>query len=234
MKEISLAATPRSTVGSGAARRMRRAGSIPGVVYGPERAPLPVTIDERALRAATKAAGGTSTIINLDVDGTTSKVVLREIQRDPITSHIVHLDFHAISMKKPLHISIPIHFVGLARGVKTEGGIMQTTLRELEISCLPSDIPEDVKVDVSDLGIGDSIHVRDLSIPNAQILVDSHRTVVVISAPTIMKVEAPVAAEAVAAEAAPAEGEAAEAEKAEAEPKKAEKKEEKKKDEKKK
>ena len=167
MKEVALKASPRTSVGKGSARRTRRDGSSPAVVYGPEIEPLPIAVEERAFRAAVKTAAGGSTIISLDVDGKRNKVVVREIQRDPVTDKITHLDFHAISMTKPLHISIPIHLVGTARGVKTDGGIMQTTMRELEISCLPSDIPEYVEVDVTDLGIGDSIHVRDMEIPKA-------------------------------------------------------------------
>lgn len=230
MKEIALAASPRTSVGKGSARRTRRAGSIPAVVYGPEIESLPIAVEERAFRTAMKSAGGGSAIFNLEVDGKRNKVIIRELQRDPVTSKITHIDFHAISMTKPLHLSIPVHCVGTARGVKTEGGIMQTTMRELEISCLPSDIPEYVEVDVTDLGIGDSVHVRDLSITKAQILSEERRTVVVISAPTVMKVEAPVEEEAVAeeeAEAAPAEAEAEE-EQPKAEEKKGEKKEEKK------
>ncbi len=224
MKEVSLVASPREAVGKGAARRVRARGYIPAVVYGPEIEPLPIAVDERAFRAAFKSAGG-SAIYNLEVNGKVSKVIVREAQRDPITDRITHLDFHAISMKKPLHLSIPIRFVGTPRGVKTEGGIMQTVLRELEISCLPSDIPEYIEVDVTDLGIGDSVHVRDLSVPKAEILSEPQRTVVVIGAPTVIKVEAPAAAAEEAVET--AEAEAAEGEKPETEEKAEEQKEKK-------
>ena len=172
-----------------------------------------------------KSAHGSS-IFNLEVNNDSNKVIVRNIQRDPVTNRIIHLDFHAVSMKKPINLSIPIRFVGTARGVKTDGGIMQTTLRELEISCLPSDIPDKIEIDVTDLGIGDSIHVRDLTVPNAQVLSEARRTVVVISAPTVMKAEV-VSEEAAAAEEAveAAEGEAPAEAEAEAEEK--EKKEEK-------
>lgn len=218
MKEVSLAASPRTTHGKGPARRGRKEGNIPGVVYGPEVKPIPIELTEGAFRAAIKEAAGTSAIFNLEVDGKVNKVVIRDIQRDPLTSHVLHVDFHAISMNKPLHLSIPIRLTGTARGVKTDGGILQTTLRELEISCLPADIPEHVDVDVSDLGIGDSIHVRDLNVPNAKILDESQRTVVVVAAPTVVKVETPAEEAAELAEgeeaAEVAEGEEAEAGKA--------------------
>ncbi|UCG62986.1 MAG: 50S ribosomal protein L25/general stress protein Ctc [Candidatus Zixiibacteriota bacterium] len=238
MREVSLAASSRATFGKGPARRSRKEGNIPAVVYGPEISPLPIVLSEKAFRAAVKEASGTSAIINLEVDGKASKVIIRDIQRDPVTSHVVHVDFHAIRMDKALHLSIPVRFVGVARGVKTDGGILQTTMREVDISCLPSDIPEHIDVDVSDLGIGDAIHVRDLSVPNAKILDEPQRTVVVVAAPTVVKVETPEeeAAEELAegeeaAEAAP-EGEAAEGAKPEEkkEDKKEDKKEEKKKE----
>lgn len=207
MREVSLAATAREGLGKGPARRSRRAGNIPGVLYGPEVSPLTIELSEKAFRAAVKEASGTSAIFNLDVDGNTSKVIIRDIQRDPVTSHVVHIDFHAIRMDKELHLSIPMRFVGIARGVKTDGGILQTTMRELEIACLPTDIPEHIDIDVTELGIGDSIHIRDLNVPNARILDEPQRTVVVVAAPTVVKLE-PTAEELAAAEAAEAaEGE---------------------------
>jgi len=230
MKEIPLTVERRTAHGKGAARQNRRDGLIPGVLYGPEIDPVSVAVNERTFRAAMKEAHGTS-ILNIQMDGKETKAVLRELQRDPVTNRVLHVDFHAIAMNRPIHIRIPIHCVGLAKGVKVEGGIMQQTMRELDISCLPANIPDAVQVDVSELGIGESIHVKDLSLPNVDILVEGKQTVVVISAPTVIKsaaaegaaVEGAVAAEGAApaegTEAAPAEGEGE---------KKAEKKDEKK------
>jgi len=217
MREIPLAATLRTGIGKGTARQARLAGQIPGVVYGPEITPTPVSVDEHAFRMAMKLATRSS-ILNLQVDGKESKVLVREIQRHPVTSKVTHIDFHAISMTKPIHVSIPIHFVGTPVGVKVDGGIMQATMREMEISCLPVDIPERFEVDVSELGIGDAIHVGALQIPNATILGSSERTVVVISAPTIIKAavaEVPAEGEAAAAPAEGEEGATEEAEKGE-------------------
>lgn len=205
MKEINITANSRQTGGKGFARRVRVTGNIPAIVYGPEKQPTPIAVNEKDLRGALKTAGGVhGSIFTLNVDGQQSKVIVREIQRDPLTSRMVHIDFHAISMNKPINIEIPIRFTGLAKGVKSEGGIMQVLMRDIEISCLPVNIPEQFEVDVTELGIGDSIHVRDISIPNVQILAEPSNVMVVISAPTIIK------AEATAAEAVPAEGEAAE------------------------
>ncbi|PWB67919.1 hypothetical protein C3F09_12595 [candidate division GN15 bacterium] len=205
MKEISITANTRETGGKGPARRVRGTGNIPAVVYGPETQPTAIAVSEKELRGALKTAGGVhGSIFTLNLNGQQSKVIVREIQRDPLTSRMTHIDFHAISMNRPINIEIPIRFTGLAKGVKSEGGIMQVVMRDIEISCLPVNIPEHFEVDVTELGIGDSIHVRNLSIPNVQILADPSNVVVVISAPTIIKTET------VAAEAAPAEGEAAE------------------------
>ncbi|MEW5796102.1 MAG: 50S ribosomal protein L25 [Candidatus Zixiibacteriota bacterium] len=220
MREIPVSLQRRSGVGKGVARQARMAGKIPGVVYGPETDPMPVVVEERAFRAAMRHATKSS-ILNLNLDGRETKAVVRELQRDPVTNRVLHVDFHAISMNKPIHVAIPIHFVGTPVGVKVDGGIMQTTMREIEISCLPTAIPEHLQIDVSELHIGDSVHVKNIQVPGATILSDQQRTIVVISAPTIIKAEE-VAAEAVAAEgeaaegaptegaeAAPAEGEAA-------------------------
>lgn len=206
MKEISIAANSRQTIGKGPARQARLEGKIPAVVYGPETTPLSVYVAEREFRAAMKAAAGSSSIFTLNIDGKPNKVLVREIQRDPVSSRMLHVDFHAISMTKPINLSIPVHIIGVSKGVKSEGGIQNLVLRELEISCLPTNIPDYVSVDVTELGIGDSIHVRDLSIPNVTVLEDKDSTVVTISAPTVIKVETPSAeaAEAAAAEAAAA------------------------------
>jgi large subunit ribosomal protein L25 len=203
MREIPITLQRRLNTGKGVARQARAAGQIPGVVYGPETKPISVTVEERAFRSAMRNATKSS-ILNLQLEGKETKAVMRELQRDPVSNRVLHVDFHAISMNKPIHVAIPIHFVGTPIGVKVDGGIMQTTMREIEISCLPTAIPEHLQIDVSELHIGDSIHVRNIEVPGATILVDQQRTIVVISAPTIIK------AEEVAAEAAVAEGEAAE------------------------
>jgi large subunit ribosomal protein L25 len=209
MKEITLEAIVRTESGKGSARRTRRDGRIPAITYGPEMDPTSMAIDDRQFRAAMRAGSSGSTIFNLNIDGTARKVILREIQRDPVTSDIIHLDFQAISMNKPIHVSIPVQYIGTPEGVKTDGGIMQITMREVEISVLPAHLPESIKVDVSALRIGESIHISDISVPEATIIAEGQRTMVVISAPTVVK-SATAGAEGeeteAGAEAAPAEG----------------------------
>lgn len=186
MKEIAIAATRRNESGKGSARRTRMAGEIPGIVYGPETDPISVAVNQHDFSAAMKKADA-ATILNLTFDGQERKVIVRDMQRDPLTSRVIHLDFHAISMDKPINVSIPIKFVGTPVGVKTDGGIMQATMRELDIYCLPINIPDDFEIDVSELGIGESIHVSELEIPNVEIASEARRTVVTIAAPTVIK-----------------------------------------------
>ncbi len=214
MKEVALTVVPREGKGKGPARQTRMVGFIPGVIYGPETNPESIKVDNRAFNAAWKTAGGGSVIFSLDKGGKKTKVLIRELQRDPVTSNVIHVDFHAISMTKPIHLSIPIFLVGIPVGVKTEGGILQATMREIEISCLPTDIPEHVEINVENLHIGDSLHIRDFSIPKVKILEEPDTTIAVVSAPTVLKTVEEEAAEALAAaEAAAAvpgaEGEAA-------------------------
>lgn len=187
MREVTLAAVSREAGTKGMARRCRMNGNIPAVVYGPEIKPFPVAVDRKVFRLAIKTAGGTNSIFDLDVDGNHSSIVIRDIQVDPVTSMIVHLDFHAISMTKPIQVSIPVKFIGTPRGVKTDGGIMQTIIRDLDISCLPADLPESVEISVEELGIGESLHVSDLVIENVTIRTEARRTVVTIAAPTVIK-----------------------------------------------
>lgn len=225
IREVELNAELRTGVGKGPARQARMAGNIPGVVYGPEIEPIPIFIPAKAFRAAVIKSGGQrgtgSTIFSLKVGDKTNKVLIRDLQRDPVTSTIIHIDFHAIAMNKPIHISVPINLIGIPVGVKVDGGIMQTTLRELEISCLPANIPQNIELDVSELSIGESVHVSDLEVENVKILTEQQRTIVVISAPTVLKSatedEAEEGEEGVevaegAEGAAPAEGDAAKAE----------------------
>jgi len=214
MKEVTLSVVPREGKGKGPARQTRMVGFIPGVIYGPQTKPESIKVDNRAFNAAWKTAGGGSVIFSLEKGGKKTKVLIRELQRDPVTSNVIHVDFHAISMTKPIHLSIPVRLVGTPVGVKTEGGILQATMREIEISCLPTDIPEQVEINVENLHIGDSLHVRDLSIPKVKILEEPDTTLAVVSAPTVLKtVEEEAAEAAAAAEAAGvvpgAEGEAA-------------------------
>ncbi len=216
MKEIKLAAETRQSIGKENARKVRRTGMIPGILYGPEIKPLPLALKLSDLNGLIRHEGRTNMLLDLDLanDKKSRKVIIRELQRDPVTGAFKHVDFYQVSMKKKLHLSVNVYLTGTPAGVKSAGGILEHVTRDIEIACLPSDIPEKVEIDVSALEIGDSVHVGNLKIPNVDVLTDAHQTIATLVPPTIIKVEAaPVAAEAVeGAEALPAEGEEAQTE----------------------
>ena len=208
MKEVNLTVGRRDGTGRGTGRRLRQAGEIPGIVYGPETKPIPVKVEYQKLYR-TMHGIPLNTIINLDIEGESGvsrKVLIREIQKDPVTGSLLHLDFHHIPLDKPIALTVPIKTVGIPIGVKNFGGIVEHIRREIDISCLPTDIPGEIEVDISELNIGASLHVSDLKLENVTILTNPTRTLVTVVAPTVVKSEAEAAAEAAA------EGEAVEGE----------------------
>ena len=201
MAENALSVEVRERAGKGVARKLRAAGRIPGVLYGKKIASLPISLDPRALtKLLSSSDAGMNTLINLggakEFDG---KVVLvRELQRDPLYGHPLHADLFEVDLQHSLEVSVPIHLEGRPKGVEFSGGILDQALRELELSCLPTAIPREIRVDVSELDIGDSLHVRDLPLPEGVTLLSSaDLSVVSIVAPSVE--EEPVA-EAEAAE----------------------------------
>jgi len=210
MQEITITAKKRESAGKGVARKLRASGRIPGVFYGKGREPIPIDLDATQFEQILRHLESESIIVNLDIDGNASKALLREVQYGPIRDKLLHADFYQVAMDQEINISVPIHFEGVSTGVKNDGCIMQTVMRELEISCLPDRIPQSVDIDVSEMAIGDSVHVRDLDLKGIKVISDHNRTIVTIIPPTVIKVAEPVAAaeEEVEAEAEAAEGEA--------------------------
>lgn len=200
MKEIELRAKPREESGKEYAKKLRRNGFVPAVLYGPETKTLALKVETKSFLSLLRGGLGENVIITLLLDDkkdSQRKVLVREVQRDPVTGAILHLDFHQISLTKKLTIQVPIHLVGTPVGVD-DGGILQHALRDLEIECLPTAIPEKIEVDVSHLKIGDSVHVGDIKVENAEILSDSKSSIVSVVPPTVFKepeVAAPVAEE---------------------------------------
>jgi large subunit ribosomal protein L25 len=203
---VQLNAAPRSTKGKGASRAMRRGGQVPAVIYGRGREPSPLLLDGVELGRLLERIVPESTIVELTVDGTTVKTLIREVQRHPVRPGIVHVDFYEIRAGEKIRLEVPIHCVGIADGVRNQGGTLDQVIRTVEIEVLLADIPERVELDVTALTIGKSLHISDLHIPNAEILMDSALTVATVVAPRVEEVAAPAAA---AAEGVPAEGEAA-------------------------
>ncbi|MBC5825226.1 MAG: 50S ribosomal protein L25 [Candidatus Eremiobacteraeota bacterium] len=193
MEQVTLAARARTGIGSRTVKKMRQAGKVPGVVYGREFGDaMPIEIDGRELRAALHGHGLHS-IINLSLDGRPSTPVLvHDHQVDILTKHLIHVDLHAVSLDEEIESSVQLVPVGTAPGVK-EGGILDFVLREVEVACLPGNIPERIEVNVGELQIGGSIHVRDLTVPEGVRIVDSGGEMVVSLLPPSKVEEAPVA-----------------------------------------
>lgn len=187
MAVIALSGTPRERLGKGGARTARREGKIPAVLYGHGETPVPVSIVARDLDLALREHKGGNPIVHLAVSGGEYTALIRDVQYDPMTHHILHLDFQHISLTETIEVKVNVHLTGIPTGVKDGGGILETILREIEVRCLPTAIPASIDVDVSALNIGDSIHVRDLSVPNVTILADADSTVATVVPPTVME-----------------------------------------------
>ena len=159
----AVVATPREgKFNKNAARRVRAAGKIPAVVYGAGQASVAVTVDPRIITKILHSDSGHNTIFDLDVAGAQVKAMVVDWQHDPVKGALLHIDLKRIAMDKAIQVSVPIQLIGVPLGVKTQGGILEHVLREVEVECLPSDIPGHLDVDVSALEINGSVHVSDL------------------------------------------------------------------------
>jgi len=199
---VSLSASPRTATGKGAARQARFGGQVPAVIYGQGRDSQPVAVEAKALEKALSGIVPESTIIELALDGKKLKALIREIQRHPIRPDIIHVDFYEIHAESKVKLKVPVTLVGTPDGVRNGGGVLDQVTREVEIEVLPENIPDRVELDVSALKIGDSLHVRDLAIPNAEILTHDDLTIAVVVPPRAEEVATP-APEAVAETAEP-------------------------------
>jgi large subunit ribosomal protein L25 len=187
MDERSLVAQLRTEKGKEKARNLRRQGLIPAVVYGQREETIPVTLNPQELFKVMHEGAGERTLINLTIEGledgpVTKTVILKEKQIEPLKRTLLHVDLYTITMDEEIHVSIPVHIVGKAQGVEL-GGVMEQVLREIEIECLPGDIPPRIDIDVSSLDIGDSIHVSDITLEKAKILIDPGQTIVTVVPP---------------------------------------------------
>jgi large subunit ribosomal protein L25 len=188
---VSLSATAREKTGKGAARQARLQKQIPAVIYGHGRATQSLSVDALALEKALSGVEPASTLIDLTVDGKTSRALIREIQRHPIRPDIIHVDFYEIKADEKVTLKVPVHLVGAPDGVRNAGGVLDQVTREVEIEVLPEHIPDRVELDVSALKIGDSLHTRDLTIANAVILTGADLTIATVVPPRAEEVAAP-------------------------------------------
>jgi large subunit ribosomal protein L25 len=194
MAEIVVNARNRADRGKNAARRLRREGMIPAVVYGGKGDAMAVSVDPKALNKVLRSEAGRNAILKLDIaeKGATS-AILKSWQVDPIKENFLHADFYRIAMDVAIRVTVPVAVKGEARGVKVDAGILELVLREIEVECLPGDIPERIEVDVSDLGINDALRVSDVPV-TAKVKVLEAPDQVVVHVVSVKEEVAPAAA----------------------------------------
>jgi large subunit ribosomal protein L25 len=180
---ISLVAEPRTTTGKGAARQARFQRKVPAIVYGHGRPSQPLMVDGQALEQALAGVEPASTLIELTIEGQKRNALIREIQRHPLRPDIIHVDFYEIRAEEKVTLKVPVHLVGTADGVRNGGGVLDQVMREVEIEVLPQHIPDRVELDVTALMIGNSLHVRDLAIPHAEIMTQEDLTICTVVPP---------------------------------------------------
>lgn len=212
----TIEAEPRERVGKGAARAARRAGRVPGVIYGDNARPIAISLEARGLKQQIDRPGFLNTVTQLIVDGETHRVLPREVQLHPVTDAPLHVDFQRVSASTRLSIAIPVGFIneeecpGLRRG-----GVLNVVRHEVALICTADTIPREIEIDLTGLDIGDSVHISDVSLPEgvSPAIADRDFTIATVAAPTVM----PVEEEEVAEEEEEVEGEEAEAAAAEGE-----------------
>lgn len=222
MERVSLEAKRRDGTGTSKVRKLRLQGLVPAVVYGRGREPVPVTVDGRSLRASLHTHAGVNVLIDLSIANgsrSTETVMVREVQRGMFRREIIHVDFHTIDLTETLEAHVRLVFTGQAKGVVDDGGVLEIHLREVVVECLPAQIPESIEIDISALGVGDSLHASDIKMPAEVTMVTSaEEAIATVVMPKEIEEVAPAAAavpeaaaEAAAPEAAaPAEGKPAE------------------------
>lgn len=191
--QLELMAQRRSTVGTRSTKRLREEGVIPCIVYGKATKPIPIRVEHKALMNLLHAKGGEHPLVHLDIQGDTSlktPALVKALQYDPIDGHILHVDFQAITLTERIRVKVPVVLKGEAVGVKQEGGILEQFLREVEVECLPTEIPAHVEVDISALNIGQTLHVSDLpAVYHAKITTDATGVIASVQQPKQEKVE---------------------------------------------
>ena len=216
MPDIVVAAKSRTETGKNENRRLRVEGLIPGVLYGSsKKAPQILSVSPKDITAVLRSKSGLNTLFDLDFDGSKRKVILKEFQTEPIKGRLLHADFYEVALDKKLQLKVHIEVHGVPVGVKTQGGILDFVTRELEIECLPADIPEKIDIDVSELEMGKHLRVADLTLSD-KLTVLTDAEVVIVHVVAARAEEVAPAADAVAAAAPGAEPEVIKKGKAEA------------------
>jgi len=202
MPEIVVAANSRTETGKNKNHRLRATGSIPGVLYGAGKPPLSVSVSPKEIASILKSGAGANTLFDLELASVRRKVILKEFQVEPLKGRLLHADFYEVALDKPLQVDVQVELQGVPVGVKTQGGLLDFVSRELEIECLPLDIPAKIVVDVSGLELGRHLRVSDLRLGD-KVRILTHEDVVIAHVVTPKaEVEETVTAEAEAAAAA--------------------------------
>lgn len=192
MAELTLEVQPREETGKGAARRARRSGEVPAIVYGGGRDPVSISVNRRKISdLVNKSEHGIRSVFLLELAGADKKrhAMIRDVQIHPVSRELIHVDFIRVDMQKKIHVSIPIHLKGTAQGQKM-GGLVDFVLREIEVECLPTAIPDEIVIDVTALHIGDSLRLEDLELPSGvEPVGETSRVVVTVSAPKAVAAE---------------------------------------------
>jgi large subunit ribosomal protein L25 len=181
MSEMTIQVERRERTGKGGSRESRRKGMIPGVVYGGGKDSVPIQLDRKTFVEMMKKSGSENPIflLKLSDSGHERHAILRDLQRDPVSRMVIHLDFQRIEMTQKVHVTVTVELVGTAVGVKTEGGLVEFTTRELKIECLPGDIPKHIEVDISGLHVGQHIEAGAVTLPQGVTLFDDPEKVIV-------------------------------------------------------
>ena len=165
--QIKVSASVRKDVGKGASRRLRHAKQVPGIIYGGEGEAVMLTLDANELHKASKHEAFYAQVLDISVDGASNQAVVRDIQRHPAKDTIMHIDFFRVSADRAIEVHVPLHFLNeeVCVGVKVGGGLISHNLVEVLVSCLPANLPEYIEVDLKEVGLGESLHLSDLKLP---------------------------------------------------------------------
>lgn len=213
MEQFELNATVRKTTGNSPARELRRGGQIPAVLYGPQTESVLLSVNVKELEQIFKKGNIGSIILNLVIQNgkkVTKPAMIKELQSHPVSGDFLHIDFYEIDMQRKINVMIPVVTKGICKGVEL-GGLLQIIRREIEVLCMPGDIPEAIELDITDLDVGDSVHVEEIPLgDNVEIAADVNFTVLTIVSPKVEEVEEEEEEEALEGEEAAAEGEVGE------------------------
>ena len=187
--QFEFTAFARTTEGRGASRRMRRAGKAPGIVYGGANAPQPIELDHNALFHALRNEAFHASILSMSLGGAVTKVLLRDVQMHPFKNEILHVDFQRVDESRKIHMKVPLHFTNgeNSPAVKVSGAIVSHVVTQLDVSCLPKDLPEFIEVDLSALDVGSSVHVSALKLPPGVVVVTRGKTDPVVASAVVPK-----------------------------------------------